>query len=292
MFKIILDPNLFECEDNSSEKEQFEHFRFLEKCVEFLANNCDVYLNTYDGAPYCCKTPNYPCPPITKSRYLKIHYAKIRKSLQKILNSQKEPSFVNVTNITPCESINNMFFVNYSECKESFYKYMNYAKAFKECIVVLGMNNKCSKVEIVIDESTTKEIEAIWNLPFDCSNRVYKLLTPAKEISEPFKYKSSCQDLNSAFKNEKFQDISVMQKYGAEFASRNHYNKNNLLSKKNPSYLVFVSDDGKYAISVDQESGGLELFKKTGRGFVHLGQYDYSGNKTKNAEPTNHILHY
>ena len=74
MFKIILDPNLFECEDNSSEIEQFDHFIFLEKCVEFLANNCDVDLDTYDGAPYCYKTPNYPCPPITKSRYLKIHY--------------------------------------------------------------------------------------------------------------------------------------------------------------------------------------------------------------------------
>lgn len=288
MFKIILDPNLFECKDNASEKEQFEHFRFLEKCVEFLSNNCDVCLDIYDGAPYAYKSPNYPCPPITKSRYLKIHYNQIRKHLQKIQN--RDYVFADITHIPLCKYINNIFFIDDSECKDSFYKYMNYARAFEECIVVLGMNNKCSKVEIVIDDGTTKEIEAIWNLPYDCSNRVYKLLTPDKGISEPFKYKSSCQDLNSAFKNEKIQDISVMQKYGAEFASRNHYNKDNLLSKKNPSYLVFISADGKYAISVDQESGGLELFEKTGRGYVHLGQYDYSGNKTKNAQPQNHKL--
>lgn len=288
MYKIVLDPNLFECEDNASEKEQFEHFSFLEKCVEFLANNCDVCLDIYDGAPYAYKNQNYPCPPITKSHYLKIHYNKIRKPLNKIQN--RKFSYVDVTDITPCESINNIFFIDDSECKDSFYKYMNYARAFEECIVVLGINNKYSKVEIVIDKSTTKEIEAIWNLPFDCSNRVYKLLIPDQDVLVPFKYKSSCQDLNNAYKSKKIKDISVMQKYGAEFASRNHYVKDNLLSRKNTNYLVFVSDDRNYAISVDQESGGLELFEMTGRGYVHLGQYDYSGNKTKDAQPQNHKL--
>jgi len=288
MLKIILDPNLFECEEYAPKEQQMQHYMFLEKCVKFLAENCNVCIDLYEGAPYCYKSPNYPVPPITKSKTLKDYYCTIRRHLQKI--QDRNYSFIDVTNVSLCESITNMAFVDGSECKDSFYKYMNYARVFDECIVVLGMNNKCSKVEIVIDDNITKEIEAIWNLPTDCSNRVYKLLASDKDISEPFKYKSSCQDLNSAFKNEKIQDISVMQKYGAEFASRNYYVKDNLLSRKNTNYLVFVSDDRNYAISVDQESGGLELFEMTGRGYVHLGQYDYSGNKTKDAQPQNHKL--
>lgn len=43
-------------------------------------------------------------------------------------------------------------------------------------------------------------------------------------------------------------------------------------------------------ISIDQEHGGIELFMKTGSGYEHLGEYDYSGNKTKDAQPENHKL--
>ena len=286
MYKVILDPNLFECEEDASEKKQMEHFIFLKECVEFLANNCDVCLDTYDGAPYAYKTPNYPCPPITKSRYLKIHYNKIRKHLQKIQN--RECVFVDITKMALCKSINNMLFIDDSECKNSFFKYMNHI--FEECVIVLGLNNKCSKVEIVINDYTTQEIDAIWNLPIDCSNKVYKFLALSKDASLPFQYISSCQDLNNAYKAEKDPDISVMQKYGAEFASRNYYIKDNVISKKNPGYLVFVSKDNQFAISVDKEHGGIELFKKSRSGYTHLGEYDYSGNKTKEAEPQNHKL--
>ncbi len=288
MFKIILDPNLFECEVTASKSKQIEHFFFLKKCVEFLANNCDVCLDVYDGAPYYYKNPDYPCPPITKSYYLKNHYNDIRKYLQKIQN--KAFNCIDITETLLCEAINNMVFIDSSECKDSFFRYMNHARSFEESIIILGINNKCNNVEVICEGNISKNIDAIWNLPIDCSNKVYKLLIPAQGASNPFKYKLSCQDLNNAFKNENDPDISVMQKYGAEFASRNHYTKDKFLSRMNTKYQVFVNDDRKYAISVDQESGGLELFEMTGSGYIHLGQYDYSGNKTKDAQPQNHKL--
>lgn len=288
MFKIILDPNLFECEANASEQKQMEHFVFLKKCVAFLAKYCNVCLDVYDGAPYFYKTPDYPFPPITKSRYLKINYNQIIGNLQKIQNSSF--NYIDITKALPCKAINNMNFIDNSECKDSFFRYMNYARAFEESLIILGMNNKCNNVGVIYEGAISKNIDAIWNLTIDCSNRVHKLLIPTQGESDPFKYKLSCQDLNDAFKKENNPDISIMQKYGKEFASRNHYIKDNSLSKKNPAYLVFANYDRKYVISIDQEHGGIELFMKTGSGYEHLGEYDYSGNKTKDAQPENHKL--
>ena len=59
MFKIILDPNLFECEEYAPRQKQLQHYYFLKKCVEFLDYNCDVCIDSYNGltvAPVVCRT--------------------------------------------------------------------------------------------------------------------------------------------------------------------------------------------------------------------------------------------
>ena len=57
MYKVILDPNLFECEESASEIEQTEQFLFLRNCINFLADYCNVCMDCYEGAPYYYKSP-------------------------------------------------------------------------------------------------------------------------------------------------------------------------------------------------------------------------------------------
>lgn len=306
MYKVILDPNLFECEESASEIEQTKHFLFLKNCISFLADYCNVCMDCYEGAPYYYKSPKYPIPPITNSHYMKINYNEIRKKIFKLQNNCFNA--VEINSLHTCKCIE-FKFINNSECMESFLKYLNHIQKSSEtnCVVILGINNICDDLTVTDENDNLLHLEAIYDVPADCSQKVGKLLALSDKSDLPFPYCQSCFSLNESFLQEEKSSrlnsndkVSIMRKYGAEFASRNQYIKNNHLSKNNPKYVVFTNDNGNYAISIDQEHGGLELFakkhisKKYPNGkrssYEHLGEYNYSGKQTKDAEPTNHIL--
>ena len=307
MYKVILDPNLFECEESASEIEQTKHFLFLRDCISFLADYCSVCMDCYDGAPYYYKSPKYPIPPITNSHYMKINYTEIRKKICKLQNNCFNAVEINL--LPPCKCINELKFIDNSECMEPFFKYLNYIQKSSEtnCVIILGMINKYDELTIIDENDTLLHLEAIYDVPVNCTQKVGKLLALTDKSDLPFPYWKSCLYLNESFLQEEKSGglnsndkVSLMRKYGAEFASRNQYIKNNHLSKNNPKYIVFTNKNGSYAISIDQEHGGLELFKKkhiskkytNGKRslYEHLGEYNYSGKQTKDAEPSNHIL--
>ena len=78
--------------------------------------------------------------------------------------------------------------------------------------------------------------------------------------------------------------------FGTEVAHRNNYHSKPDISRKNPSYVVFVHSLGKYYLSIDKEHGALEVFKNQGKHPLHLGEYDFSCSLNKGPEPETHKL--
>jgi hypothetical protein len=64
------------------------------------------------------------------------------------------------------------------------------------------------------------------------------------------------------------------------------------VSRKNPQYLVFVNPSKQFAISIDREHGGIELFEWSSGKWSHLGEFNYSGERTQEAgtKRKKHIL--
>ena len=83
MVKIILDPNLFECDPNTDKRYQMEHCQYLISCIQFLDDYCDVILDAYHGAPYFFSYNPFSKPPITNAHYVKIRYNEMQKKHSK-----------------------------------------------------------------------------------------------------------------------------------------------------------------------------------------------------------------
>ena len=306
MFKIILDPNLFECDENSSPEYQVEHFKYLNECICFLSDYCLVTIDVYQGAPYFYSYNPFIAPPITNSHYLKISYGKIKKKIQRIVceNFNKVEIYKSKGEI----SISGVEFVNPTKCKDAFLKYLETQfNELENCILILGMERETGNIIIELNGQNAI-LQAINNPPSDCTNIVVKILRSSGKDSEPFPNIDACNLLNDSFKDEikgehlsDSEKIEIMLKYGGEFASRNHYEKNAQLTRNNPKRTVFENKTNRCAISIDREHGGIELFMKRNHSrkfkngkkssYVHKGEYSFSGDKIKSAEPYNHIIY-
>lgn len=294
MYKIILDPKLFECAPGSDELYQMSHFQFLSSCVNFINNYCDIILDLYDGAPYCCSYNPYSPPPITNSHYLRIKYNIVQKQIQSIINKRK--SIIHVTESDMNTEIDSMNFINNSQCKTAFLNYLGkIIDDSSDLIILLGKDETVKQVRVQRNESE-RIIPTITNPQYDCSNQVVNFLLPPKNESDLFPNKVACSELNNSFTNELHDahlsatdNIGIIKKYGFEFALRNLYIKNDKLTRSNKNYTVFLHRLEKFAISLDQEHGGIEVFKKIGKtvkykkgresSFVHMGEYSFSGNR-------------
>lgn len=306
MVKIILDPNLFECDENATPKYQMKHFYYLQKCICFLSDYCLVTMDIYQGAPYWYSKNPFIDPPITNSHYLKISYGKIKEKLQRIIC--KNINEVEINKSKGNTKIPELRFVDFSKCKDAFLKYIE--TQFYEldnCILILGMERESGNIIIELNGQNAI-LQAINNPPSDCTNRVVKILQSSDKESELFPNKAACNSLNDSFNDEikgkhlsDSEKIGIMLKYGSEFASRNHYEKDARLTRNNPNRTVFVNKTNRCAISIDREHGGIEVFKKkkctrkyrNGKksSFIHKGEYSFSGNKIKSSEPQNHIIY-
>lgn len=306
MAKIILDPNLFECDENATQKYQMEHFYYLQKCICFLSDYCLVEMDIYQGAPYWYSKNPFIDPPITNSHYLKISYGKIKEKFQRIIN--KNFNEVEINKSKGNTRISELRFIDLSKCKDAFLKYIETQfYELENCILILGMERETGNI-IVEMNGQNAILQAINNPPSDCTNIVVKILQSSGNDSELFPNKAACNSLNDSFKDEikgkhlsDSEKIEIMLKYGGEFASRNHYEKNAQLTRNNPKRTVFENKTNRCAISIDREHGGIELFMKRKHSrkfkngkkssFIHKGEYSFSGDKIKSAEPYNHIIY-
>ena len=118
--------------------------------------------------------------------------------------------------------------------------------------------------------------------------------------TNPFPNKKSCSGLNDEFlllkAGKSIDEIkALIFEFAEEAAYRNGYKYDEGLSKKNSAKYkfrkVYIAETRNKIISylcVDVESGGFEVFDKNQ---IHLGQYDFSGEQSKEAEPKTHKIY-
>ena len=269
MTKLIIDPSLFEIPDNTSKDDQFEHFMCLKSSIDFISDFCQVSVDGYDGAPYSGNSQSPPyAPPITKSLIARNRYSEISKKIQKLVN---RGNWIEL----PSKSIDDcsLKFVDNTVAEMQFKQYLYYllyAGIHEDSLLLLShKNNNCiPSISLCIDGSTYN-ISTVYNPAEDCNGIVPKYLKPSTDANSIFPQLAACFRLNDKFKEVIAANGKTVKEreaiyitFGSEVAYRNHYQAKADISRKNPSYEVFVHNLGKFYLSIDKEHGALEVFKK------------------------------
>lgn len=294
MNKLILDPGLFEISENLNCNEQMEHFHYLAETIDFISD-------FVDGAPYSYyleeqeDREEYHDPPITRSLIIKNKYVNIKKKLLRFL---KEGQMIDLgeSAISDCS----MQFESNSITTNAFKKYLYYlliqtSSGSPFLLLLSKVNERLTPTVRVPFDNTTKIIPSISNPVSDCHQIIGPFLKSCRDGNDLFPQKSACHQLNDCFLYqtrglELSQRRAIGIEYGRETASRNQYKQNSSLSRKNTQYIVYVHENGQYFLSIDLEHGGLEMFARQGTHAQHLGEYDYSGGLSKEAQPQTHRL--
>ena len=306
MTKIILDPDLFELDRNASTEQQMEFTQTLKQSIEFVSEHFDAALDDYDGAPYIgASGPPYLSPPITSSPYVKSIYRQFRAGIQRMLLQGQN---VDLSEEMPaqCDSHFNLA----EEVRTSFFSYLGFIaknmnteaeNGWEPFMLLSERHSKCVPEFRFQYQGTTIDVPAVFRPATDCHGIVTKYLKKAIDDTM-FPRASACKDLNPAFLQDREANKSnprqLFDTYGTETASRNGYEQEINLTKKNHGFHVFSHSRKTYYISIDMEHGGLELFSPSisrgggqKRSATHLGEYDFSCKKQKEASGKDHKLY-
>lgn len=203
--------------------------------------------------------------------------------------------------------LSNSIQVNSNDYNIIFEKYFRFLTKMAENVVVfvgkedeklegIGYNFKgCSNDDCIV----------IFN-PYICEYSIIENIINQNLAEDEALCKNICKYTNKYFlPYSKLKDSERNQydfQYGEIVANRNKYVYNHRLSNINTRHAggrrrdVYVKCDSHdkpiYYISVDTEHGAIELFKyrKTGKP-EHMGEYNFSCEQTKKAEPKSHILY-
>lgn len=300
MNKLILDPGLFEISEGSTDEDQLEHFFFLSETIDFIASFIDGTIDQYNGAPYNFyfnpdDNPQYCDPPITRSPIIKTQFCQIQKKLLKLLLNGERIDSLDVT-ISNCS----MRLDSNTITTDAFKKYLYFLFAEEpdssNRLLFLSKANEASAPIVNIEiNDTTWTMPAVSNPAIDCHQIVGSFLKSSYNENEVFPWKLSCHKLNGAFIHQTSESNLQQRRglitiFGRETASRNHYIHNQTVSRKNPQYIVYSHENGQYFMSIDLEHGGLEMFSRHGNRADHMGEYNYSCELAKNAQPQTHRL--
>ena len=297
MTKLIIDPGLFEVPEKTSLNDQLEHFMFLKDSIDFVSDFFQVSLDEYDGAPYSCNSQSHPyAPPITKSLIIRNRYSEISKKILKLV-SRGEWIELQDKSIDDCS----LEFVDNTAAEIQFKQYLYYifcADIQEKSLLLLSQKNcNCVPSTSFRANESTYNLSTVYSPAEDCSGIVSKYFKQSTEVDSIFPQLATCFRLNDKFKealieNEKTvsERIPIYIKFGTEVACRNNYLAKPDISRKNPSYEVFVHKLGTFYLSIDVEHGALEVFKDHGKHPLHLGEYDFSCIQNKGAEPETHKL--
>lgn len=301
MNRLILDPSLFEISEDANFDVQLEHFHFLAETIDFVASFVNGALDEYNGAPYSyyfeetADGQNYQAPPITHSLIIRNKYVTIKKNLLKLLSQGRFVDLPDST-ISRCSLQLDLDSVTANAFKKYLYFLLTEDSSCSHFLILLSKANEHSAPLVtVFFDGIFKGIQSISNPAVDCHQVISAFLNPCNEENDLFPQKASCSQLNSHFilhtiRLELSQKRAAIISYGRETASRNHYTQESSLSRKNPQYIVYVHKSRQYFLSIDLEHGGLEMFKLCGSHAMHIGEYDYSGNLSKPAQPQTHQL--
>lgn len=300
MTTLVFDPGLFEISAESSKEEQIEHFNFLKNSIAFAVNYLDVVVDTYNGAPYhhYYNPPSTCCvPPITKSLTVKNKFSEIRKDLLRMMRNGQDITLSGKTAycdtmVLDPDSVTTVPFLAYV-----YSLIFNSQQGNSYLLLLSKVNDSCAPIVTFQSEGASFTMTAVSNPAIDCNGVIFEYFKACANANEMFPQKGTCIDLNQAFLDiVTSSQLSVPEKkifykkFGDEVASRNYYQNQPEISRRNPQYKVYVHAHRRYYLSIDCEHGAIEIFSCNGQHPIHLGEYNFSCNFQKDADPTTHKL--
>lgn len=291
MYKAILSLCLLVPKEGSSPQEELAHYLELSKVMSILLDYCDVRFDYYIKAPYESYKMDIP---VYKNNLTlnNLVMTNIFAKLQKMLGKE----YVDLEQIEPVKLISDMR-IPEVEGKEAFLRYLNYVK--NHAIMFIGKENYNLERPFRFKGDTEFEVDISHAATIETTDVLFKYLRRDINNDEIFPMMSLCKEYNDyvvkEIQNKKMnqnEKIALFEKIGSVVAKYNFYTKDQVLSVKNSTRdkkrIIYTKNIGaEYHLSLDLESGGFEVFDKN---YVHKGQYNFSGQLAKKAQPQSHKL--
>lgn len=282
----VLSPCLLEVR---KQDEQLHYFA-LAKLIENLFLHTTLKFQHYKKSPY--DSYKMIIPEYKDLALNNLILVNIYGTIQKMLL----PEYVNLDGIDNV-SLPSEMTAEKNDLTSAFSSYLNYLKN-TDAVIFIGKDSFhierpikfCSDIEFSIKASTYVEIEL--------TDVLLPYLKTIEDKNKIFPRCKFCQKYNNYVTNivhnylNQSEKMAIFEEIGTLVAIYNGYVKDLNLTKKNNrkniKRIVFKKMQGKkFYLSLDWESGGFEVFDA---GFKHLGQYNFSGSKVKDASPLDHKL--
>lgn len=205
------------------------------------------------------------------------------------------------------KQLSNLVEVNNNNYAIAFEKYFKYLTTTSESIVIF-VSEEQGMLEgkgYTFKSCRNNDCIVLFN-PYICEYSIIEGIINDDLTENVALCKEICKHTNKYFlPYSKLKDAERNKfdfQYGKIVALRNKYVYNHRLSSINTRHAggrrrdVYVKYDARkkpmYYISVDTEHGAIELFKhrKTNKP-EHMGEYNFSCDQTKKAEPKTHVLY-
>lgn len=300
MEEIVFDPSLFiaDDEEQTNDHQLLLKINYLSKVVNFISKYLSkkpyAYTNYFISIMY--KIRDYPLNRFSNYR------SQLVKIQKQILNNVNYSELLLIESSTPAQPD---FQISFPDCdsKDAFLKTISYAYDHQiELILFFSEKNQVFERPVYFSYQSFKlNYYPIYDPFTDFNFQLIKYLLQSEKLNifptdmNPFPNCFICREYNELISKltQTYDKYETLSKIGIEVAMRNNYVLDEELSKINQHYsqakrTVFRSNgNSSLYISIDYESGGFELFDRSG---IHQGQYSFSGNKIKEASPIDHKL--
>lgn len=270
------------------------HYSQLSQLINNIYSYTELKFQLYRKAPfesYKMEIPVYEKNPILNNFVMINVYGKIQKMLLK--------DYVDLEGYEPA-ILPSEFRIGKDSLSNAFCSYLSYLKG-NDSVLFVGEDNFSVPRPIDICADTTFTMNASTYIQLELSDVLLPYLKQIDDCDSIFPRADFCAKYNhyvlETIKSKgmgQAEKNALFEKVGSTVATYNMYKKNKRLSQLNTTRdkkrIVFEKNTGKkYYLSLDLESGGFEVFD---RSFRHLGQFSFSCEQVKDAEPLTHVLHH
>ena len=267
--KIVFSPELMNMK-NDNLKELANIIEFVDDCViNPQIDRLAYYIDT-------SKIPLYQNNMILNNMIKSVFLTKYRKLLMKNINTKTKDS------------------------NKIFDEYIN--NLDDNVLIVFVTKSQVDIDQCDILKNNKKNCIVLCN-PYTCEYSIIKDIVKDQVKNTDLFSEYLCKHVQEYFKIHSIKKDSERNQFDFEFgkivAERNQFIYNTSLSKINSKkskrkrnvYSKPTIKNPKYHISIDTEHGGLEVFLHKKISPEHLGEYNYSCKKVKEADPQKHILY-
>lgn len=282
------------CVLEKGHKAEREHYAELSTLIHNLYTHTNLKFQLYQKAPfdsYKMEIPVYE--DATLNSFVTVN---IYGTIQKMLLRE----YIDLEDIAPVQ-MPREFTLDENPLTNAFRCYLNYLKGVDSLLFIGEHNFPVPRPIELCGDDTSFKMNASTYVNIELSDVLLPYLKSVDNLDSIFpranfcsKYNQYVLDMIKSRGMGQEQKNALFENVGSIVAIYNMYSKNNRLSRINTTAakkrIVYEKREGKkYYLSLDLESGGYEVFD---RAYRHLGQFSFSCQQVRPAEPLTHILYH